>query len=94
MGRCGGVSPSTRPHGKVSRVGGIFLRKRQSQNISVLFLVVMQYGGNVLVIGVFLFLGGNDFGGSGKTKIWYNCFGGNAIRRNVYGGKRFFVFPR
>ena len=30
---------------------------------------VMSYGGNCLAVGGFSFLGGNDFGGGGKTKI-------------------------
>ena len=33
-----------------------------------IFLAVMQYGGNFLVVGGFSFFGGNDFGGSGKPK--------------------------
>ena len=46
-----------------------------------IFSAVMQYGGNFLAVGDFSFFGGNDFGGSGKTKIWQYFFGGNAIRR-------------
>ena len=33
-------------------------------------MAVMQYGGNFFTVGGFSFFGGNDFGGSGKTKIW------------------------
>ena len=29
-----------------------------------------KYGGNFSAVGGFLFFGGNDFGGGGKTKIW------------------------
>ena len=28
-----------------------------------------QVRGNFLAVGVFFFFGGNDFGGSGKTKV-------------------------
>ena len=35
------------------------------------FWVVMPHGGNFLAVGNFLFFGGNDFGGGGKTKIWW-----------------------
>ena len=28
-----------------------------------------KYGGKFLEVGAFFFVGGNDFGGSGKTKI-------------------------
>ena len=35
------------------------------------------------------FFGGNDFGGSRKTKIWRYFFGGNAIRRQIFGPRRF-----
>ena len=31
---------------------------------------VMPYGGNFLAVGGFSFIGGNDFGGGGKTKVW------------------------
>ena len=30
----------------------------------------MPHGGNFSAVGGFLFFGGNDFGGGGKTKIW------------------------
>ena len=30
---------------------------------------MMPYGGNFLAVGGFSFLGGNDFGGGGKTKL-------------------------
>ena len=35
-----------------------------------IFSAVMQYGGNFLAVGGFSCFGGNDFGGSGKTKLW------------------------
>ena len=31
----------------------------------------MSYGGNFSAIGGFSIFGGNDFGGGGKTKIWW-----------------------
>ena len=34
------------------------------------------------------------FGGSVKNRIWRYFFGGNAIRRSCFGGRRFFVFRR
>ena len=40
-----------------------------------------KYGGIVSAVGGFSFLGGNDFGGGGKTKIWRYFFGGNDLRR-------------
>ena len=46
-----------------------------------IFSAVMQYRDKVLAVGGFSCCGGNDFGGSGKTKIWRYYFGGNAKRR-------------
>ena len=59
-----------------------------------IFSPAMQYGANFVAVGGFLFFGENDFGGSGITKIRRYFLGGNAIRRYVFGGKRFLVFRR
>ena len=60
-----------------------------------IFSAVMQYKGHCLAaVGGISVFGGNDFGGSGKTKIWRYFFGGNAIQRSFFGDKRFFIFRR
>ena len=63
-----------------------------------------MYGGNFSTVAGFLFLGGNDFGGGGKTKIWRKKVpdggtfvggitgGGTFAAVMTYGGRRFFVF--
>ena len=57
-----------------------------------MFSAVMLHCGIFLAVGGFSFFGGNDFGGSGKTRIWRYFSGGNAIRRRFCGGKRLLVF--
>ena len=45
------------------------------------FSAVMLYSGSFSAVGGFSLFGGNGFGGGGKTKIWRDNFGGNAIQR-------------
>ena len=49
--------------------------------MAVFFSAVMQYAGIFLAVGNFSFFGGNDFGGSGKTK-----YGGIFSAVMQYGG--------
>ena len=52
----------------------------------------MQYGGKFLAVGGFSFFGGNDFGESGRTKMWryfsvVTQYGGDSL---AVGGFSFF----
>ena len=71
----------------VSSVGGTFWAVSR---VGGTLLAVLRAGGTFwryLELAVF-------FGGSGKTQIWRYFFGGKAIRRQCFGGRRFFVFRR
>ena len=62
----------------VPRVGRIFLTEAVKPKYIDIFSAVMQYGGNVLAVGGFLFFGGNDFGG---RRYYQNM----AVNRHITG---------
>ena len=55
----------------VSRVGGTFLAEAVKPKYGGILSAVMQYGGNVLAVGGFSFVGGKTLAVGGITKIWW-----------------------